>query len=106
MNMFSQFYSKILYLSVYFQIYFYDVSVSGAVPARGIATDMATLDSAYFLSQVVLSCLMGYIVHMTGSVLSYMVTAGVMGVLSCYFIQNVICNKQEMANLRQSLTNL
>lgn len=74
----------------------------GSVQApRGIATDMGTLDSAYFLSQVVLSCIMGYIVYMTGSVLSYMVTAGVMGVLSLYFIQNLITTSQEMQNVRQ-----
>lgn len=83
------------------EIYFYDVT-SQTPGVRGIGTDMATLDSAYFLSQVVLSCLMGYIVHMTGSVLSYMVTAGVMGILSCYFIQNVITNKQELAQLRNA----
>lgn len=66
-------------------------------PVRGIATDIATLDSAYFLSQVVLSCLMGYIVYMTGSVLSYMVTAGAMGVLSIYFIQNIVTCEQDLA---------
>lgn len=95
-------YTKTLYL-VDFQLYFFDViPPPGSVQApRGIATDMGTLDSAYFLSQVVLSCIMGYIVYMTGSVLSYMVTAGVMGVLSLYFIQNLITTSQEMQNVRQ-----
>ena len=87
-----------------FQIFFYDViqpSSSRQALPRGIATDMATLDSAYFLSQVILSGLMGYIVYMTGSVLSYMVTAGVMGILSCFIIQKVVVSKQEVLQLRQ-----
>jgi solute carrier family 45 protein 3 len=54
------------------------------------------LDSAYFLSQVILSGMMGYVVHMTGTVLSYMITAGIMGVLSCFFIQNIIASREEM----------
>ncbi|XP_045175681.2 solute carrier family 45 member 3-like [Mercenaria mercenaria] len=91
------------------EVYFHDVmpkvSKSPVIPApvRGIATDIATLDSAYFLSQVVLSCIMGYIVYMTGSVLSYMVTAGVMGVLSLYFIQNVVTCEQEMIGRKLSI---
>ena len=91
------------HIVLYFQLYFYDViSPAGTIMApRGIATDMGTLDSAYFLSQVVLSCIMGYIVYMTGSVLSYMVTAGVMGVCSLYFIQNIITTQQELQNVRQ-----
>ncbi|GAB1608067.1 solute carrier family 45 member 3-like [Argonauta hians] len=63
---------------------------------RGIATDMAILDSTYFLSQVILSGLMGYVVHLTGTVLSYILTAGVMGVLSCVFSKNIIVNKQDI----------
>jgi hypothetical protein len=51
------------------QIFFFDASGN-----RGIGADMGMLDTAYFLSQVVLSGIMGYIVHMTGTVLSYMVT--------------------------------
>lgn len=66
---------------------------------RGIGTDIATLDSAYFLSQVVLSGIMGYIVHLTGTVLSYMITAGVMGMLSCIFIQSIITSREEMIGL-------
>ena len=89
---------------MYFQVFFYDVvqpSSSRQLPPRGIGTDMATLDSAYFLSQVILSGIMGYIVYMTGSVLSYMVTAGVMGILSCFIIQKVVVNKQEVLAMRQ-----
>jgi solute carrier family 45 protein 3 len=98
-----------LHLNFLFQVFFNDVmppvsQSSLPAPARGIATDIATLDSAYFLSQVVLSCIMGYIVYMTGSVLSYMVTAGVMGILSIYFIQNVVTCEQEMIERKPDLT--
>ncbi|XP_063401113.1 solute carrier family 45 member 3-like isoform X1 [Mytilus trossulus] len=76
------------------QVFFFDVNSSG--PSRGVGGDMGTLDTAYFLSQVVLSGLMGYIVHMTGTVLSYMVTAGAMGILSCICVQRIISNKHDL----------
>ncbi|KAK7471753.1 hypothetical protein BaRGS_00035635 [Batillaria attramentaria] len=65
-------------------------------PERGIGTDMAVLDSAYFLSQVILSVLMGGIVHITGTVVSYMVTAGAFGLLACFFIQHIVTCQEEM----------
>ncbi|KAK3612497.1 hypothetical protein CHS0354_024467 [Potamilus streckersoni] len=90
------------------ELYFSDTiqpGISGnkppLLPARGIATDMGMMDSAYFLSQVVLSGLMGYVVHITGSVVSYMVTAGVMGVVACIFIQNIVINSQDMVKYLQ-----
>ncbi|XP_062601174.1 solute carrier family 45 member 3-like isoform X1 [Saccostrea cucullata] len=69
---------------------------------RGIRTDIATLDSAYFLSQVILSGMMGYVVHMTGTVLSYMITAGIMGILSCFFIQSIITSREEMLSVTKT----
>ncbi|XP_060074265.1 solute carrier family 45 member 3-like [Ylistrum balloti] len=86
------------------EIYFADTVTSNTsglpgsqpVATRGIATDMGTLDSAYFLSQVVLSAVMGYIVHMTGTVISYILTAGTMGMVSCFLIIQIVTNKQDM----------
>ncbi|KAL5007087.1 hypothetical protein ScPMuIL_015893 [Solemya velum] len=84
------------------EIFFFDVTPArtssdlNQQSSRGIATDMATLDSAYFLSQVILSAIMGYIVHVTGTVLSYMVTAGLMGVLACILAQRLVTNKQDI----------
>lgn len=43
--------------------------------------------------------MMGYVVHVTGTVLSYMITAGVMGVLSCFFIQSIVTSREEMLGL-------
>jgi len=87
-----------------FQAFFFDAVPARGGAVRGVATDMASLDSAYFLSQVMLSCLMGYIVYMTGSVLSYMVMAGAMGVVALVVIQNVITSPQELQALRQSVS--
>ena len=74
------------------QIYFYDRSGS-----RGIGTDMATLDSAYFLSQVMLTAFMGYIVYYSGTVLAYVIIAGSIGVVACMCSLRVIYTKQEMS---------
>lgn len=86
--------------SVFFiaiQVFFFDVNQNDQL--RGVGGDMGMLDTAYFLSQVILSGLMGYIVHMTGTVLSYMVTAGAMGVLSCFFAQRIITSKHDLRHV-------
>ena len=68
------------------------------MPSRGIGTDMATLDSAYFGSQVVLSALMGYVVHMTGTVLAYIVCAGSFGAVACASVTRIVYSRQNMQN--------
>ncbi|XP_021353079.1 solute carrier family 45 member 3-like isoform X2 [Mizuhopecten yessoensis] len=86
------------------EVYFADTVTPGphglpggqGVATRGIATDMAVLDSSYFLSQVILSAIMGYIVHITGTVTSYILTAGAMGVISCFLVMQIVTSKQEM----------
>ncbi|KAK3777276.1 hypothetical protein RRG08_013478 [Elysia crispata] len=62
---------------------------------RGIGADMAILDWAYFLSQVALTAAMGTIVHITGTLVSYMVTAGAMGVLAIYYIGRIVENEPQ-----------
>ncbi len=57
---------------------------------------MATLDSAYFLSQVILTAVMGYIVYFTGTTMAYVVTAGSMGIVACMCTTRIIYTKQEM----------
>ena len=74
-------------------------------PERGIGTDMGILDSAYFLSQVILTAIMGYIVHLTGTVLMYMVSAGAMGILACFFIKDIIVSKQDVAILKHTISH-
>ncbi|CAD5121067.1 unnamed protein product [Dimorphilus gyrociliatus] len=78
------------------QIFFADVG--GSTP-RGIGADLATLDSAYFLSQVMLSLLMGNIVYMTGTVFAYLLCAVFLAILSGIFVMRLITIKGEMQNI-------
>ena len=84
--------------SLLLQTYFYDMS-EDSLRHRGIGADLAMLDSAYYLAQVMLSALMGYVVHYTGTVVSYVVCASVLGGLSCICILRVICSKVEVTTL-------
>ncbi|XP_067935574.1 solute carrier family 45 member 3-like [Watersipora subatra] len=63
---------------------------------RGLGMDMATLDTSYFCSQVLLLTFMGYIVHLTGSASMYLVTAAILSTISCYFIFTAVYNKSDM----------
>jgi len=64
-----------------------------------MGSDLATLDSAYYLSQVILTAFMGYIVHWTGTVLSYVLVAAAMGVLACICASRVVASKPQMQTL-------
>lgn len=66
-------------------------------PGRGICLDFAILDSAFLLSQVVPSLVMGSIVQLTQSVTAYMVSAACLGLLSIYFVAKVVFEKSDMA---------
>ena len=76
------------------QVYYCDVRNDAA---RGVATDMASLDAAYFLSQVTLSAIMGYVVHVTGTVLAYVITAAAVGAVSCACIMRIIVDKKDVS---------
>lgn len=64
--------------------------------ARGLGTDMATLDTAYFCSQVLLLSFMGYIVHITGTAAMFLVTSAVLSAISCYFIYTAVYSESDM----------
>ncbi|NWY36590.1 S45A3 protein, partial [Sylvia atricapilla] len=66
-------------------------------PGRGICLDLAILDSAFLLSQVVPSLLMGSIVQFTQSVTAYMVSAAAFGLVAIYFATKVVFDKGDMA---------
>ncbi|XP_030417441.1 solute carrier family 45 member 3 [Gopherus evgoodei] len=68
-----------------------------AVPGRGICLDLAILDSAFLLSQVVPSLVMGSIVQFTQSVTAYMVFATGLGLVAIYFATKVVFDKSDMA---------
>ncbi|XP_038075410.1 solute carrier family 45 member 3-like [Patiria miniata] len=58
---------------------------------RGIGVDMALLDSAYVLSEVLSSFLFGIAVEITGTTLSYMFCCCVCGLLGCYYVLQLKC---------------
>uniref|UniRef100_A0A8C3VCT9 Solute carrier family 45 member 3 n=1 Tax=Catharus ustulatus TaxID=91951 RepID=A0A8C3VCT9_CATUS len=66
-------------------------------PGRGICLDLAVLDSAFLLSQVVPSLLMGSIVQLTQSVTAYMASAAALGLVAIYFATKVVFDKGDMA---------
>ncbi|NXP42415.1 S45A3 protein, partial [Leiothrix lutea] len=66
-------------------------------PSRGICLDLAILDSAFLLSQVVPSLFMGSIVQLTQSVTAYMVSAAALGLVAIYFATKVVFDKGDMA---------
>ncbi|NXC31509.1 S45A3 protein, partial [Campylorhamphus procurvoides] len=68
-----------------------------AAPGRGICLDLAILDSAFLLSQVVPSLFMGSLVQFTQSVTTYMVSAAGFGLVAIYFATKVVFDKSDMA---------
>ena len=81
------------------KIFFCDVRGDTSADVRGVATDMASLDAAYFLSQVTLSAVMGYVVHVTGTVLAYVVSAAAIGAVSCACILRIIVDKKDVNDM-------
>ncbi|XP_048352747.1 solute carrier family 45 member 3 [Sphaerodactylus townsendi] len=74
------------------------VGESEAVTAsRGICSDLAILDSAFLLSQVIPSLLLGSIVQFTQSVTAYMASAAGFGLVAIYFATKVVFDKSDMA---------
>lgn len=67
------------------------------VPGRGICLDLAILDSAFLLSQVVPSLFMGSIVQLSQSVTAYMVSAAGLGLVAIYFATRVVFDKSDLA---------
>ncbi len=79
------------------QVFFVDTAqADGVVPVRGIGSDLSIMDSTFFIAQVLLSVLMGYFVSWTGTVLTYMVGAGLMGGVACVFVLRILPDKRTM----------
>ncbi|KFP82617.1 Solute carrier family 45 member 3, partial [Apaloderma vittatum] len=72
------------------------VQPDSVAPGRGICLDLAILDSAFLLSQVVPSLFMGSIVQFTQSVTAYMVSAAGFGLVAIYFATKVVFDKSDM----------
>ncbi|XP_068171989.1 solute carrier family 45 member 3 [Antennarius striatus] len=63
---------------------------------RGIGFDMALLDGAYLLSQILPAMSIGFIVEMAKSVRAYMATACFVGVLAFFCSTRVIYNREDL----------
>ncbi|KAI4904861.1 hypothetical protein NFI96_018245 [Prochilodus magdalenae] len=69
-------------------------------PPRGMCLDIAILDSAYMLSQVVPSLFMGSIVQLFHSVTIYMASASVLSLLAVYFSSKIVFDRTDMEMLK------
>lgn len=63
---------------------------------RGMGTDIAILDSAYLLSQVVPSLFMGSIVQLFQSVTAYMACASLLSLVAVYFSSKIVFEKADI----------
>ncbi|XP_055510928.1 solute carrier family 45 member 3 [Leucoraja erinacea] len=70
--------------------------VEAATMGRGICLDLAILDSAFLLSQVIPSLLMGTIVQFTQTVNAYMISAATFGMVAIYFATKVVFDKNDL----------
>ena len=71
---------------------------------RGIGTDMALLDSAYFLSQVFITSSLGYLSHWTDGVYVYIIFANVSALLSVLTLADVVFNPADLAAMAAATT--
>lgn len=58
--------------------------------SRGFGADIAVLNAAYFLSQIILSLFVGTIVDLLHSVRAYIAISAIFGLLACYCTTKVI----------------
>lgn len=70
------------------------------LPQRGMCLDIAILDSAYLLSQVVPSLFMGTIVQLFSSVTAYTVCSLVLSLLAVILSSRIVFTRQEMEMLK------
>ncbi|CAF1283522.1 unnamed protein product [Adineta steineri] len=78
------------------EIYFVDNPV---IQTRGIGTILGILDSTYFASQIISSVIMGYIMLIFKSTLSYIVTSFVLAICSLWFINRIVINRHQLQEL-------
>ncbi|XP_022538026.2 solute carrier family 45 member 3 [Astyanax mexicanus] len=77
-----------------------DPPIASPPSPRGMCLDIAILDSAYLLSQVVPSLFMGSIVQLFHSVTAYMACASVLSLLAVYFSSKVVFDRKDMEMLK------
>jgi hypothetical protein len=69
------------------------------IQTRGIGTILGILDSTYFASQIISSMIMGYIMLVFKSTLSYIVTSFILAICSICFINRIVINRHQLQDL-------
>ncbi|KAG0727469.1 Solute carrier family 45 member 3 [Chionoecetes opilio] len=85
------------------QLYMWDELSPDGGEERGLGTDVAVLDTAYFLSQIILSVCMGPLVDLTGSALPYMVVAALSGLVAVYYGARIVFTDVHLRQTRLGL---
>ncbi|XP_072291271.1 solute carrier family 45 member 3 [Eucyclogobius newberryi] len=65
---------------------------------RGVGLDFAILDSAFLISQVILTLFMGMIVQFAQSVTAYMACAAIFGALAIYFSGRIVYDQKDLSS--------
>ncbi|UJR30892.1 hypothetical protein I4U23_018402 [Adineta vaga] len=78
------------------EIYFAD---NEFLQTRGIGTVLGILDSTYFASQILSSVIMGHIMLIFKSTLSYIVTSFILAICSICFINRIVTNRYQLQEL-------
>lgn len=82
-----------------FQVYFADNPV---IQTRGIGTILGILDSTYFASQIISSMIMGYIMLIFKSTVSYIVISFLLAICSLWFINRIVINRHQLQELMKA----
>jgi len=75
-------------------------SGSSSSSHQSIAADIAILDTAFYLSQIVLSIFMGPVAEASGSSMSYMVVAAVAGLFAVYCASRVVFTEKDLRQMK------
>lgn len=70
--------------------------IQSGYETRGIGLDLAILDSAFLLSQVILTLFMGMIVQFAQSVTAYMVCSAVFGAVAIFFGSQIVYDQKDL----------
>ncbi|CAF2880821.1 unnamed protein product [Rotaria sp. Silwood2] len=82
------------------EVYFAD---NQKIQTHGIGTILGILDSTYFASQILSSTIMGYIMLIFKSPLSYIVTSFILAICSICFINRIVINRHQLQELIRSV---
>ncbi|CAF4083619.1 unnamed protein product, partial [Adineta steineri] len=84
---------------LFFKILFVD---NQTLQTYEIGTILSVLDSTYFALQMISSIMMGYIILIFKSTLSYIVTSFILAICSIYFINRIVINRYQLHELLKS----